>query len=187
MRYNDDEHLRRFGSGTFPTIHDDIFTMFVSNVLGQSVLDLGCCFGLLGERIARAGWRAVGVDALAWQLDKGRAAGVTIPLFQLKVGENTLADLLRLVAEHAVDTVVARRSLCVILAGKQKHEANEPLAAALARGLAERGVRELVIQGMAPDPRAVAALKSVDDEIAILAPAFALAQRRGEVAYLRAV
>jgi SAM-dependent methyltransferase len=190
MRYNDQLHLDRFKRGVFPQIHEAMFGYVREHAEGRRFLDLGCCFGLLGQHLRRAvpESHAIGIDASPKQVEQARENGVTIPLYAMKVDESTLPKVVDLIHEHAIDTIVARRSLCVVFvkAVGAGYERNDTFARSFCAAVSRAGVREFFAQGMAPDPRATAPIHRIEHEIDILAPDFRLIEKRGQCAYLKA-
>lgn len=191
MRFSDPSHLARFKTlRRYPEIHDAIFAMVRELADGDGFMDVCCHFGLLGQRIQDAfpQARVCGVEMLDKAVAAGRAAGVSIPLHVMKLHEPTLPKLVELLREHRVTVMVARR--CVSEFTVRDHGSTpkrDPAYAALFRAaVIEVGVREFVIQGRAPDPRATWPVPNVEAEAEMLGPEFVVREKRGQCAYLTA-
>lgn len=179
MRFDDPQHIETFQRrGAFPRIHDAIAGFVIGFSRGTRFLDLCCCYGLLGERLHRAGFVVIGVDANPKVIERGQAAGIEIPLFPLRVGRDTLGELMDLIDEHDISGIVARRAL------PELFDRDPALGGEFferARGI---GVKEVFLEGRAPTRNAVSALATLEAEIHLAQPWFALDRRQGQCARL---
>jgi hypothetical protein len=181
VRFNSPEHLASFRwHGRFPIIHDAIADVVTAHMRGDRLLDLGCGYGLLGQRIAKqlGGCFAIGVEADAAAIGAGQAAGVTIEFAHLKVTKATVPQLLRLVERHKITTLIARRVLPELF--------GDDLQAGIefAAGLSLTGVKEIFLEGRVQSISSVNPLRSVAEEVELLDPACREVKRFGAVSYL---
>lgn len=164
MKFNSIEYLNTWAtSGRYPAIHDAI--VFSSQAIqSRRILDLGCCFGLLGQRLKSVeGFEhVVGVDADLTAIKAAGAAGITIPLCNMSLTEGTLEAFCFLLKEHRVGAVVARRVLPEIF--------SECVEFALPAFLAIRaaGVEEWLIEGRVESSRSSNYLSSVQKEVDLM-------------------
>ena len=112
MRFNSMEHVEKFiRTGKFPSIHDDIFHA-VSEVheAFECASDLGCCTGLLSQRLISAGIArsVIGVEPNAAYLQHAvRNARITYLNYGLS--RATVDDFISRVITNRVELIVARR------------------------------------------------------------------------------
>lgn len=183
MRYDSIERLRSWANyGTFPAIHDDIVSVISSYMTGGTVLDLCCSYGLLAQRVGEMDptLTAYGIDADKRVLDQARKAGIGVGLFQMKIGTDTLSELVQFVGDRKVDCMFARRALPELFG------TDLPLGRAFAVAIRDAGVRELFIEGRVATPGATNALRSINEEVDLMTGPFAQARRVGSVSYMRA-
>jgi hypothetical protein len=141
-----------------------------------------CGYGLLGWRIAKqlGGCHIIGVEADAAAIGAGQAAGIGLQFFHLKVTAATVPQLLRLIGTHKINALVARRILPELFGDAL------PAGSEFAAGLALAGVKEVLLEGRVASTSSVNPLRSVAEEVELLAPAFREVKRFGAVSYLRA-
>jgi SAM-dependent methyltransferase len=173
--YDSIEYLEAYRRArAFPPIHRDLFGLVVSRARATRFLDLGCCTGLLGQRLKSAGIAefVIGVEASAESIRLAREYGVTVPLYQLRIGHGTLPELGSLLSDNRITAVVARRCFPEILAD------DPTLDAALAATLAASGVRQLFIEGRQVSSRSTHRLSCIENEIAAVSAFFTPSFRR---------
>ncbi|MDC7784791.1 hypothetical protein PQJ75_00800 [Rhodoplanes sp. TEM] len=182
MRFDDPGYLAAWRAGRYPRIHDAIFEMAVVYMRGTRVLDLGCSYGLIGDRLVRNGMAefVVGVDADEAVLAQGRDAGVSGTLYSLRVTEETLPELIELVSSRRLDVLVARRVLPELFGE------NVQLGRRFAHELRAAGIREVFVEGRVASVRSVNALRSIDEEVDLLSEAYREARRIGAVSFMQA-
>jgi trans-aconitate methyltransferase len=184
MRFGSAEHLDAWRAyGAYPRIHDAIFRVIITEMMGTRVLDLGCCYGLLAQRVLRqAGIKlAIGVDADAKAISAGAAAGIGAELLSLEVNEASLPQLIAMVTRHKIDVLIARRVLPELFGGHPE------LGRRFATEMRGAGIREVFLEGRVATAKAVNPLSSIEAEVEMLSAGFREVQRVGAVSYLRAL
>ncbi len=182
MRFDSPEHLAAWrATGRFPAIHDGITQAIVADMRGSRVLDMGCSYGLLAERILKQAGAMVafGVDADANVIEAGRGAGLAVTLVELEVSAASLPQIYDLVRENALDVLVCRRVLPELFGD------DLPLGRKFALEMALAGIREIFVEGRVATVKAVNALSSIDEEVKLLSASFREVRRSGAVSYLR--
>lgn len=180
MRFNSIEHLQAWQkTRQFPAIHFAIAGVVSAYCKGDRFLDLCCSFGLLGQRIKHeSGAFVMGIDADADAIAKGKAAGIDIPLINMKVLPSTQNDLVQILDVNRINSIVARRALPELFG-------NDPaFGQDFVNAVADAGVKEFVIEGRAATRNATNALSSIDKEVALLSGRYKEARRIGAVSYL---
>ena len=87
MRFSDKEYLEDWrDNGVFPKIHNDIYTLFGTTWMNDSVCDLCCSTGLLGQRVKEGfGLDVCSIEGdLKW-IERGRKYGINIPCLNLYI------------------------------------------------------------------------------------------------------
>ena len=157
MKYDDLQRLEDFEKGIYPKIHDDIFKL-VSETDGHSVLDVGCCYGLLSNRLSKS-FDVVGIEQNKEYCKKS----VYDKVVNMKISEDTLDDLRDIIKQNHIDIVVCRRVIPEMYTG-----GGEKLILDFADVLYECGVQYIVLEGRIKSKKSVHRLKGVDEEIEIL-------------------
>ena len=181
MRFNSPEHLETWRTtGRYPAIHDALANVAVADVRGRRLVDLGCSYGLLGARVvAEAGLEfGLGIDADGAVLAAARAAGVPIELEEMKVTEVTIPRLSDMLEYHRIDVMVARRVLPELFG------ADLTAGQRFVEMLCQVGIKEVFLEGRVDSPKSVNALRSIAQEVELLAPWFREVRRIGGVSYL---
>jgi hypothetical protein len=153
----------------FPLIHHGIVSTVRTEVDpdGETVLDLCSSTGLLGRQLVDVGhYRVVALEQPGPALDRGRQAGVYdgIPVLAMRLEPDTVDEFLTWLGVEQVTTVVARRCF------PELHDAFGDEFGAFAAGLAQSGVRRIVLEGRIASSRSVHALGTVTCEVDALAP-----------------
>jgi SAM-dependent methyltransferase len=185
VRFNSPERLADFKAGRYPKIHDAIASMIISEMRGTRVLDIGCNYGLLSDRLLKklGADFVLGIDADPEAVRKGLEAGVGATLTVLKVKAETFPEIARLIRDNRITVVVARRFLSEPFGYNAKDLATGP---DFGRQLHEAGIKEMFVQGRAPREDAVNLMPTTREEVAILLGHFREVKRAGDVSYLRA-
>lgn len=181
MRFDSVEHLEAWRDlGVYPKIHDAVAGAIVTFMQGSRILDLGCSYGLLAQRImAQLGTQAaVGVDSDAKAIRLAEAAGIGVTLYRMRIAGDTLPQLVRIVKRHDIDVIAARRILPELFGDDLE------LGRAFAREMAAAGVREMFIEGRVVSESSVNALRSIDEEVALVAGSFREDRRIAAVSYV---
>lgn len=166
--------------GVWPAIHAPMASFAVAHMRAESILDLGCSYGLLGARISHdaGGIPCIGIDADQKVIDAAVAAGVEVTFRCLKVSEATLPDLQAIIAEHQPKALIARRVL------PELWGENLPGGGLFAAMLAECGVKEILLEGRVASERATNPLRSIHDEVALLSEQYREVVRSKALSYL---
>lgn len=181
MRFHSLEHLDWWANTRFyPEIHNDLFLFLIQESEGKRFVDLGACYGLLAERINSSafGWKAFAVEANEQYIQTAKQRGITVDFLHLKITRETIPQLCDYIRANNIDAVVARRVMPEfwgddIEGGKL-----------FAEQIRAAGVKEVVLEGRAKTRKAVNALASIDDEIALFAGHYKIAARSGAIARL---
>ena len=96
-KYDDLQRLEDFEKGIYPKIHDDIFKL-VSETEGHSVLDVGCCYGLLSHRLSKS-FDVVGIEQNKGYCEKS----VYDKVVNMKISEDTMDDLRDIIKQNHID------------------------------------------------------------------------------------
>lgn len=170
-------------SGVFPTIHDRIVSVTRSEIGPRegTVLDLCSSTGLIGRRLAEAGYRVVACQEPGPALQLGRERGVYdgIPVLDVRITPGTLGRLLAWCEDHQVRTVIARR--CFPELWDALGPDDFPV---LVRELTEAGVERIVLEGRVASGRSVHPLASAAAEVAAFAGHWSSAGSLGQIAVL---
>jgi hypothetical protein len=182
VRFNSPEHLLAWrDTGRFPAIHDAIANMAVANMRGRVLMDLGCSYGLLGHRIAQemgGEVTVIGVEVDAKVIAAAEEACVGVRFHTFKVERASLQELRALAIHYRVDTIVARRILPELFGD------DRPAGVTFASDMAASGVWEMFIEGRVATVNAVNPLRSIADEVDLVAGSYREVRRAGAVSYL---
>ena len=181
MRYNSVERLEKWCmEGMYPSIHDRIFEMIDGRIKGQTVLDLCCSTGLLGQRIQDELNKTVfGVDADKKAFENAASYGVDVNRTQMRIDASNFDPLIKFIADRGIDVLVARRCLSEVF---YSHIDQGPVFAK--RLLDETKVREIFIQGRREQPNATHPIPSCDAEVSLFKDFWTEAYTGFEMAYL---
>lgn len=114
MRFDAPEHLEAWRArGVWPAIHNAMTAFAVAHMRGETMLDLGCSYGLLGARIASEAGGIVthGIEVDEKVIVASQDAGVPIRLYRLKLTVDTLPEFSAILRASSTTAVVARRIL----------------------------------------------------------------------------
>ncbi len=182
IRFNSIEYLEAWRERKeWPAIHNAMTDFALTNMAGTALLELGCAFGLLGARIALEAdcdVKAFGVDADMRTISLASAAKVPIRIHHLAVTRETLPVLRAYIEVEKVTSLVARRVLPELWGEDLEG------GAAFADMLAEAGVREVLLEGRVASERATNPLRSIDEEVGLLARNFREVTRAKALSYL---
>jgi hypothetical protein len=111
MRFHDESYLKDWSeNGRFPAIHDDIFQLFAQTHESESVIDLCCCTGLLGQRVHEVlGVKVCGLEGNRRWIERGCKWGIQYPIIELMVKAPTLPQLSDWLKKNDVTGLLARR------------------------------------------------------------------------------
>jgi hypothetical protein len=196
-RFNGNEHLEAFRDyGRFPKIHESLFNLIAETWQGGSFMDVCCSTGLLGQRIAtKLGCPCVGVEGDADAIARGKAHGVTLSVRRLEIEPRTMSAFERILDDHKVNTLVARRCISELFAEGVHLGHTTVVQTALKEGFAEtfvnallrHNVDEVYLQGRAKHAGSRHVIPNLDAELEFFLPQYEVHVRRGECAYLRRV
>ncbi len=181
MRYNSIEHLVRWEStGKYPIIHNKLYKIIERNLRGESVLDLCCSTGLLGQRISSLlGVKTVGIDADITAIENARSYGVDVDIQVLKINPINLDPIMEVISNYKITALVARRCM------PELFSANILTAHNFSSHLASADVEEIFLQGRVRTKAATNLLPTLDAEIKLFLKEYDLVERIGDVAYMR--
>lgn len=187
IRYNDESHLQKWTDlGTFPRIHDDIFTLFMQTFEADSVLDLCCAIGILGTRIhEKAGISVCGVELLEKNITRAKKWGIPIPILELSIEPATLDEFTRWIRDNEVTGIVARRCISELFGNTPDNRVDWEWANLWTNAVADAGVKEIWIEGRADQGRSVHPIPDTATEIKCLASRFTPSETYKNSAYLR--
>lgn len=181
MRFDHAGHINAWRKhGLYPSIHRNIREAVVSWSQAPRLLDLCCCYGLIGQWLAQfAGVHVVGVDGSERVLAAARDAGISIPLHAIAIKPDTAGEVMALIRDAELTGIIARRALPELF-GDDLAFGRDFFAQAR-----QAGIVEVFTEGRISSPAARNALASIDAEIELLAGSFALAKQVGNVAFLK--
>jgi hypothetical protein len=180
MRFDSQEHLTAWVKNkSYPKIHDNIFNSACSYINSDVALDLCCSYGLLAGRLAsKLNIKMYGVDASSKVIEAGIKSHIPAELSIININENTLDDVFDLIASNGIKALIARRALPELFGN------DLDLGRRFAIGIANAGIKEVLIEGRAKTANAVNALCSIEDEIELMSCAFTLKRNANNVAYM---
>jgi len=167
--------------GKFPAIHDAIWSMILQTKSRQ-FLDLGCCHGLLCQRIYQEWPEAVviGLDSNLSSIEAGRRAGVQPTMVQIQVSKKTIPDIRSLVEANGIKVLVARRCFPEFFGD------DLPAGREFGAEMRSAGIETIVLQGRVPVKNPVNVLCTVEHEVSLLSESFKSVMVNGQVAFLEA-
>ena len=108
MRFDDlDYCVDLIERNQYPKIHDDIFLM-CQGVKADTVLDLGCCHGLLSCRLATIFDKVIGLEPSDKYI-RNAIPRDNVDYVRLGITMKTLGELKDVIAKNKVNLIVARR------------------------------------------------------------------------------
>lgn len=187
IRYNDESHLKNWKEeGSFPKIHDDIFTLFMQTFESDSVLDLCCAIGILGTRIhEKAGVDVCGVELLEKNIDRARTWGVPVEIKQLSIERATLPTFVAWLKHNEVTGIVARRCLSELFGNTPDEKVDWEWTKIWTGAAADAGVKEIWIEGRADQGRSVHPIPDTATEIKCLSSRYDVRETYKNTAYLK--
>lgn len=158
--YNDEKYIRDYlKTGKFPKIHDDIWREISgTHVCGDSVADIGCCYGLLSVRCAQIAKHVVGIEANEKYLAKA-IQHPRVDYVPMTITLDTVPDLEKVFEQYKVDTVVMRR-VVPELYDTGGYELIEELSKMFKR----RDILRIILEGRIESSRSTHPLKNVVEE-----------------------
>lgn len=173
--YDDYKYLEEFKSGNYPKIHDDIFHLACLTP-AKNVLDLGCCYGLLSDRLSKHFSKVVGVEGNKHYCERA----IYDNIINLRIQESSLEQLKTIITDNNVDMVIGRRVLPELY-----DTGGESLLMKLSNLFYDCNVKYLVIEGRIESKKSVNRLKSIDEEIKIMSDYYSLEERYKRCARLK--
>lgn len=163
MKYDSLGHLVNFKSGIFPAIHKPMLVAVEELQPAGNILDLACCYGLIGEALLRKGFNVIGVEKSTKYIELAKKYGVQIPIYQLDICGENLSKLKDIIAANSIKTVIARRCFPELFS----HDL--AFGKAVVKIFYEQGVESLYLQGRIVSSRTVNPLGRIEDEIELCA------------------
>lgn len=193
MRFSDEQYLLDWkNKGRFPKIHDDIFQLIASTVEADSVMDICCSTGLLGQRVSeKIGIDVIGVEGHTPWIQRAKKFGNPLTIVELLIEPQTMDALVAVVAKHKITGIIARRCLSELFGNKgigvSADKANFEFADVFSATLADAGVEEFWIEGRADQGRSTHPIPDTTTEIRCLQAGFEPAELYRNCAYLTKV
>lgn len=190
MRFSDEEYLRAWKEDKiFPKIHQRIFDLFSMTFEAESVIDLCCCTGLIGQHIKEMhGINVVGVEGDPNWIERGKKWGIELPIYELWITPDTLATFLDIIKKEKVTGIVARRCISELFGndekGRRLKSPNWPWAEQFSEKILNAGITELWFEGRADQGRSVHPIPGTDEEIQCFSSKYKLAERYQTCAYM---
>lgn len=190
LRFSDEEYLRAWSEeGLYPKIHNIIYTLFSSTHEAESVVDLCCCTGLLGQHIKDV--NNVSVVAVegdeAW-IERGKKWGTNVETLNLWVLPNTLEVFTSFLKEHKVTGITARRCISEIFGnddkGRHLKEPNWAWAKIFTDAIIGAGVNEIWIEGRANQGRSTHCIPDTPTEAKCFSSGFKITEEYKTATYL---
>lgn len=180
MRFNDDKYLIEYYKyNQYPKIHDDIYNLSKKIDRNNNVIDLGCCYGLLSNRLSEYFNKVIGIDSNISYLEKA-IKNKNITYFNLKITSNNLFELENIIRKEKITCLIARR----IIPELYETEGFE-LLYIFSKLLYNNNIKYIVLEGRKYNKRAVNPLSNIDKEIIIFNKYYNLEKRYKDCALLR--
>lgn len=183
MRFDDEFYLQDYKRGNFPKIHDRIFQLISSRMMGNSCVDLCGNSGLLGQRVIDIlGEPCILIEGSQSAIDMATKYQTSIPKHQLVIKKGTYGVIDKLIRENKINVLIARRCISELFTSvtdPDRHDWANMLHAA--------GVREVFLQGRAVTVKATHPIPSVAEEIQCFPDRYKVVYQQGQLAYLKAI
>lgn len=182
-RFDSEQYVKEYQeTGKFPAIHDELFNFIAAEANGERFCDLCCSTGLLGQRLKKKmpGCSFVmGVECDHKAIEAGKAAGVTIPVYEMTVNQENMPNLTELLYHHQVTVLVARRCLPEIFG------ADSSWRTFFVSELIDAGITEVFIQGRNDVKDHKNPLHNVTKEVELFHGYYKSVRLRGQCAHVR--
>ena len=161
MRFDDlDYCVSLISEGKYPKIHDDIFLM-TKYVKASTVIDLGCCHGLLSHRLGTVYNKVIGVESSDKYL-RNAIKRSNVEYKMMKIEMSTLDEMRRIIIQNGVQAVFARRVIPEIW-----ETGGDALCEKFAQTLYDSGVQYIVLEGRKATKNPRNKLHNADKECAV--------------------
>jgi hypothetical protein len=105
--YDSEKYLIDFKEkNAYPSIHNEIYNRICMLNHNRPMLDLGCCFGLLAERLNNSGINCIGVEKSIKHINLGRQYGI-----KSKIYNESIDSIDAIIKEYNIELLIARRCL----------------------------------------------------------------------------
>jgi hypothetical protein len=179
VRYDDQKHLDNLKDhGTYPKIHDAIFAEVEKYAIGETMMEVGACLGLISSRILKAG---IATEMIAIEPNikslKRAVKEEGIKYFNLPVSIETMARIYKIMQTYKPTTIVARRTVSEIAeyGGGKRGVRLFGKAASLA------GVERIILEGRVITKNHTAILWNADLEAEAFLPFYKVVHAAGDV------
>jgi len=178
-RFNDESYLIDWrDAGAYPEIHNDICTLILNNSNGR-FLDLGCCTGLIGQRLLSSGLYAFGIEGSRRNIGTGKMYGIKLEMVQLSI---TTVQHIDLIFDHCqlrgINSIVARRVFVELFSH------NLAMMRYFAMKAWVSGIEEIYIQGRQVTSQSSNPLNCVEKECTQLSDYYKVKLISGECAIM---
>jgi hypothetical protein len=165
--------------GRFPGIHDAMFNAVATHAKGRSLCDLGCCHGLMAQRLSMLpGFKVVGIEGNKRYVAEGRSHGITAEILNLKVNQAAFGLVSNFLEKRKVDVIVARRVM------PELWGEDIPGGKLFSKLLAGCGVKEIFLEGRIFSERATNALSTMSAEVELFIEEFQFSRLNNGIGYL---
>lgn len=180
MRFDDDKHLIEYYKyKQYPKIHDDIYNVSRKINPNNNVIDLGCCFGLLSDRLASHFNKVIGIESNYSYLERA-IKNPKISYFNLKVTDESIADFENLIKREYIKVLVARRVIPELY-----ETGGFELLYLFIKMLYNNKIEYIVLEGRKPTKLATNPLSNIDKEASIFNKYYKLEYKYKNCALLR--
>lgn len=179
MTFDSLKHLENFKSGIYPAIHTPMLSAIYRLQPAGNILDLACCYGLIGEALLGKGFNVIGVEKNTQYIASAKKYGVQMPIHQLDICVNNLDKLQSIIDTNNIKTVIARRCFPELFS----HDLDFGMATV--KMFYEQGVESLYLQGRVVSKRTINPLGRIEDEVKICADFYEVAHVLGHISVLR--
>ena len=158
MRYNDIGYVEQYkSSGKYPKIYDDIFDIS-SDLQNENIIDLGCCFGLLGHKLKDRNNLVIGIEGNKNLISKAIEKD-GVKYINLKINLENIDKIGAIIRENEIKTVYARRIIPELY-----DEGGIQLLNSLVLCFYENFVEHIVLEGRKRTSRHTSVLHSIELE-----------------------
>lgn len=165
MRYNSEEHLKKFyDKNIYPKIHDNIFKLCkcIENKENRNVIDLGSSIGLLSHRLSNHYNKVIGIECDKRAIEKA-IAKENIIYKNIKLLPSNKNELEKIIKDENISVVVGRRVI---------PELYDCGSVVYIKDLEEmfyrNNIEYIILEGRIKSKNSTHKLKSIDEEVKIL-------------------
>lgn len=173
--YSDLKYINDYKSyGKYPKIHDDI-SYLVCDTKGNNVIDIGCCYGLLSDRLSKK-FNVIGIEQNTYYCENAIYKNV----INMSITKDTLDKLKNILIDNEIDIVVCRRVVPELY-----DCGGNGLIKDIEKLFYQCNVKYIILEGRIVSERSVHKLKSINEEIEILSDYYLLDKKYKRCARLK--